>query len=81
MEQLILFLGIESPPFLFPFSLFLLFHLLFILKKKKKSFSFTPLIQIESLKALDDADNIFLALSSCLLSDVPGLLEARCRSS
>lgn len=79
MEQLILFLGIESLSFVFPFFLFLFFNLLFILRTKV--FSFTPLIQIESLKALDDADNIFLVLSSCLLSDVPGLLEARCRSS
>lgn len=40
-----------------------------------------PLIQTESLKVLEDADNIFLILSSCLLSDVPGLLEARCKTS
>lgn len=79
MEELILFLVIDRPSFLFPSIFFLFFHLLFILKTKV--FSFMPLIQIETLKFLDDADSIFLVLSSCLLSDVPGLLEARCKTS
>lgn len=65
--------------FSFLSSFILFFHLPFILRTKV--FSFMPLIQTETLKSLDHADNILLVLSSCLLSDVPGLLEAGCKTS
>lgn len=82
MEEIILFLVIDIPSFLFSFLLSFFFSFIFFLFiLRTKVFSFMPLTQIESLKSLDDADNIFLVLSNCLLSDVPGLLEARCKTS